>query len=154
MSFHQQHHVSPSCRRPCNWRWAGGRWSGGVPNSPSMPSGSVAGSSCSLGHYCTLKDQKSKIKEQHKKKERTKKHYKEKKQNSDTIHHVNAAGWKRKTVVGRTAWPHVFVSVGASGQNASWPFNKPRYYRLLLPWLKSQCPLERRLKMIDSTVSQ
>ena len=54
-SFHQQHHALPSCRKPCNWWWEGGKQSGGVPSSPSMLSGSAAGSSCSQVHYCTLK---------------------------------------------------------------------------------------------------
>lgn len=58
MSSRRRRRASPSCRRPCSWWWAGGRWSEGVPSSPSKPSGSAAGSSCSLGHCCTLRDQK------------------------------------------------------------------------------------------------
>lgn len=53
-SFHQRCRFWTSCRRPCSWWWAGGRRSAVAPSSRLMPSGWVAGSSCPLGHCCTL----------------------------------------------------------------------------------------------------
>lgn len=55
MSFRRRCRFSTSCRRPCSWWWAGGRWSRVVPSSQLMPSGWGVGSSFLLGHYCTLK---------------------------------------------------------------------------------------------------